>query len=124
MTVFNERRRHGAYLVSESGGATGGMRSREVGTLALGNVLDDGTVLGQLANKEYTAFDPDAVDGSQTPVAVLFGSVDTSVAAKSVVVNVRECEVNGHELTWPAAISAGAKATAIAALATKGIVVR
>ncbi|QKC89995.1 head decoration protein [Mesorhizobium sp. NZP2234] len=212
-TVLSENRRAGAYIVSESDGATGGMRSRDAGSLTGAAKLVDGTVLGQIAvaaavaaakagntgnatisavvtgpgakagvysveftaatkfdvtdpdgfkiksgatgaafaddlgftitvgatpmvagdgfnitvaagSKKFKAFDPAAVDGSQNARAVLFGNVDATLADKNVVVSMRETEVNANELTWPAGISAPNKATAIAALATKGIIVR
>ncbi|RUU94785.1 head decoration protein [Mesorhizobium sp. M6A.T.Cr.TU.017.01.1.1] len=74
--------------------------------------------------KKYKALDTAGVDGSQVAAAVLFADVDATDADVPGVVNVRETEVNDEELTWPAGISAGAKAAAIAALAAKGIIVR
>lgn len=213
MTIFNEGRRPGAHLVSEAAGATGGMRSREVGVITGAAALLAGTVLGQVAlgaavaaakggntgnatisavttgagaksgvysveftaatkfdvidpdgfkiksgatgaayaddlgftitvgatpmvagdgfnitvaagTKKYKALNPAAVDGSQIAAAVLFANVDATLADKNGVVNVRETEVNGEEITWPEGISGGAKTAAIAALAAKGIIVR
>ncbi|RWQ35842.1 MAG: head decoration protein [Mesorhizobium sp.] len=213
MPIFNEGRRPGVHIMSEAAGATGGMRSREVGVITGAAALLSGTVLGQVSvgaavaaakggntgnatisavvtgagaksgvysveftaatkfdvvdpdgfkiksgdtgaayaddlgftitvgatpmvagdgfnitvaagTKKFKALDTAGVDGSQVASAVLFANVDATDADVNGVVNVRETEVNGEEITWPAGISAGAKTAAIAALAAKGIIVR
>lgn len=124
-TVLTDNgKREGAYIVSEDQSATN-MRSRDRGTLLTGTVGLSGMVLGQVtASKKYKPFTTGASDGSQNPAAILFTSADASAADKPVVIHTRDCEVSDHELVWPAGISAGDKATAITALATKGIIVR
>lgn len=109
------------YLVSEANGT----RSREVITLAAGNALPPGAVLGQVtASGEYVAFNPAANDGSETAKAVLFASVDASAAAKAAVVTARDAEVAEASLVWVASVNTTQKKSALAALAVLGIVAR
>lgn len=126
--VLTEGSRNGEHIVSEAGGATGGMRSREVVTLASGALGVPGMVLGMLsASGKYvplTATAADPATGSEVAAAVLWGHVDATDADAAAVVHMRECEVNGALLVWPAGITSQAKTAAIAALASKGIIVR
>jgi hypothetical protein len=118
-------RREGGYIISESEGATGGMRSRDVGVLASGTVGVSGLVLAIVtASGKFAPLAPGTSDGTQNAAAVLFTGVDASAADKEVVVHVRECEVHDAKLIWPAGISTPNKAAAIAALKLKGIIVR
>lgn len=74
---------------------------------------------------KWVAFDQDLTDGSEVAAAVAFADVTTGAGADGVVVAlVRDCEVNGAELTWPADIEAGERTAAIAQLALAGIIVR
>jgi hypothetical protein len=72
----------------------------------------------------YKQLNTAATDGSQTAAAILYAGVDASAADKPCVVTARSAEVNGNELIWPAGISAGNKAAAIASLKGLGILVR
>lgn len=73
----------------------------------------------------YVAFNQDGTDGSQVAAAVAFDAVVTGSGADGAVVAiVRDAEVNGSELVWPADIETGEKAAAIAQLAAHGIIVR
>lgn len=118
-------KREGDYIISESAGATGGMRSRDRGTLLTGTVGVSGMVCGQVtASGKYTPLATGASDGSQNAAAILFTSADASAADAVAVFSVRETEVNDKELIWPAGISAPNKAAAVAALKAKGIIVR
>jgi hypothetical protein len=65
-----------------------------------------------------------ATNGTQTAAGILYAAVDATAADKPCVVIARAAEVNGNELIWPASISAGNKANAIAALKALGILVR
>jgi len=125
-TVFTDNgKREGGYIISESAGATGGMRSRDEVVLLAGTVGLSGMVLGQVtASGKYKPLDTAASDGSQSAAAILFSSKDASAADKRVVVTARESEVNDAELVWPAGISGPNKTAAIAALKAKGIIVR
>lgn len=110
-------------------GATGAAYLDDLGfTITVGAtpmIAGDGfNITVSAGSKKFKAFDPAAVDGSQNARAVLFGNVDATLADKPIVVSMRETEINGAEITWPAGISAPNKAIAIAALAAKGIIVR
>lgn len=73
----------------------------------------------------YVAFNQDGADGENIPVGVLFDAVTTGEGeTASAVAIVRHAQVRGPDLTWPADIEAGEKASAIAALAAIGIIVR
>jgi hypothetical protein len=73
---------------------------------------------------KLTILAPAAADGSQVAAGILVAPVDASAADVPCVILSRYAEVNGYELTWPAGISAGNKATAIAQLQAQGIVIR
>ena len=116
------------YLVSEANGT----RSREVVTIAQGQNLLPGAVLGKVAAAgKYVAVDPangsgegGTPDGSQTAVAVLFAAVDTTAAEKPGVITARDAEVAAHALAWPAGTTEPQKTAALAQLAAVGIVAR
>lgn len=75
-------------------------------------------------SSKATVLTPAAQDGSQAAGGILFADTDASAADVPCVLVTRQAEVNGLELTWPAGISAGDKAAAIAKLATAGLIVR
>jgi len=99
--------------------------SRDTVTLAAGNQLALGAVLGKLAGTdEYAEFDPAAADGSQVPVAVLVAAADASAAAVKTVAVTRHCVVSRQALVWKAGVTAPEKSAAEAALTKLGVVVR
>jgi hypothetical protein len=222
MTVLTDSgRREGGYIISESEGATGGMRSRDVGVLLSGTVGVSGMVVGKVVTGaattaaksggntgngtitmdattpvlagaktgvytvrciaaaanggtfrvegpngdvlgdvavaatfsddikfviadgatdfivgdgfditvaagtgKFSPLDPAANNGLAVADAILFTSADASAADARAVFTARESEVHDAKLVWPAGISAGNKAAAIAALKAKGIIVR
>jgi len=79
---------------------------------------DKGTV------DRYKAHDPDALDGSQSAIAILLDAVDASATDQQAVIIDRIAEVNGAVLTWKDQISTPNKAAGIASLLTNHIVVR
>lgn len=121
-------RRVGAYIVGEGAGADGGPGySRENVTFAEGAEYVPGMVLGRLANGTYVPLAAAAADpatGSHLPVAVCYGFYDATDDDVKGVASVRRTTVSGHELVWPAGYDAAKIATATAALAALGIVVR
>lgn len=127
-TVLTDKARVGCYIVSEAGGATGGMRSREKGVLLTGAVYEPGMVLGRLtANDKYVPLAAEAADpatGSHVPAAICFGHYDGSDGDVEGVVSKRETEANGHELIWPEGYAANDITAAESALREQGIVVR
>ena len=73
----------------------------------------------------YVAFNQDGTDGSAIAAAVLWDAVTTGSGADgSAVAIVRDAEINGGDLVWPADLEAGELTTATAQLALNGIIVR
>ena len=121
MAVLHEGKHTGEFLVSEGNGAI----SREVVTIAEGQDLGVGAVLGQLTSGgKYTALATTGTDGNEVAAAVLFDDVDATDGDKPGVVVARLAEVRASDLVWPSGITAGAKESAVAALAAKHIIVR
>ena len=101
--------------------------TRETVTLASGaGKLAPGTVLGRITiGGKYTVLTPGATNGSQNAAGLLWGPADATDADASCVVIVRgPTLVNRHEIIWPEGITEGQTNTAIAALATLGILQR
>ena len=119
MATLTEGMYPAEFLVSEASGT----RSRAVGTLASGNNLDAGTVVGVItASGKYADYDADAADGTETAAGVLLAPVDASSADADCVVIVRDAEVNADELTWTD--QANDETAGTADLAALGIIVR
>lgn len=73
---------------------------------------------------KYAPLDLAGTDGRQTAAAVLYEGCDATDADVRRVITARDTEVTAGELIWPTGISDGDKATALAALATHGIIAR
>jgi hypothetical protein len=121
MPTLTEGRHTGAFLVWEA------FRDycREVVTIGAGT-LEPGTVLGKItATGKYAAHDPDATDGTETAVAVLWGNADASGGDAPAVALVRgPAIVNRHDLVLAGTPSEPEITAAHAALAAAGILVR
>ncbi|WP_321336560.1 head decoration protein [Breoghania sp.] len=126
MAILSERSRVGCYIISEAGGETGGMRSRDVGTLLAGTKYAPGQLLGFVtASEKYAPLNAAGADGTENATAICFGWYDATAADyDGAVLTVRETEANGLELVWPNGISDADKTAAIADLAALGIIVR
>lgn len=99
--------------------------SREVVTLASGQDLAAGAVLGQkTADGEYAEHDPAAGDGTETAVAILYDSEDTVDGAAKVTVVARLAAVVESQLSWIDGIATADKDDAITALANNFIITR
>jgi len=85
---------------------------------------DSFTTTVAAGSDKYVTYNQDGVDGSELAAGILYDNVNATAADVEAVVYVRDCEVNGSELTWPADIDAGEKTAAIAQLAALGIIVR
>ncbi|BBK30302.1 bacteriophage lambda head decoration protein D [Stella humosa] len=124
MAVLTETRHAGGFMVSEANG----FRSRETVTVLSGQVLQAGTVLGRItASGKYVAWEASTsaeADGSTTVRAILYGPVDATAGDTKGVIVIRDAEVNGGELVYPAGTQPQEKAVAIAALLALGIIVR
>lgn len=123
MTVLNEGRHPGEFLLTEANG----QRSRENITVASGaGVIAPGTVLGKVtASGKYLASAVGAADGSETAVAIALYGCDATSADAQIAAIVRDAEVNANTLSYHAdRDQAAEKAAANADLAAAGIIVR
>jgi hypothetical protein len=73
---------------------------------------------------KWTAWNPSAVDGSQTVAGILYAAKDTTSADKAAVAVARAAEVNASELIWPTGANAATIAAGIAGLKAVGILAR
>jgi hypothetical protein len=102
-----------------------GHRSVDNGTLIMGQDLPANRVVGQItASKKWTGYDPNASDGSQTRLGILYAAVDATDADSPCVVITRDCEVIRDQLTYTPLSPAAVPATAEAALAVYHVIVR
>ena len=74
--------------------------------------------------EQWKAFHQDGTDGTHVASGVLYDDCDAVAAAQRATAVVRDAEVNGHALTWPADITAEEKDRAVLQLATAGLIVR
>ena len=100
--------------------------SREAATLAAGQNLQLGTVLGRkTADGKLYALAPAATDGTETAVSVLAVDTDATLIDRDDAIAVaRHAIVARNALIWPAGITAPQKAAAEAQLGALGILVR
>lgn len=103
----------------------GGYHSFVISTIAAGQVLDAGSVLGwHTASKKFKQLTPGASDGTQNARAVLYANVDASEGDVVAVVIDLSCELKGAELVWPEGINPTQKANALDQLTGLGLIVR
>lgn len=100
--------------------------SREVVTIAAGQNLQLGTVLGRkTADGKLYALDPGATDGTEIAVGVLATDTDaTLIDREDALLIARHAIVARNALIWPNGITAAQKDAAVAQLADLGILVR
>lgn len=123
MTAIHEPLNLGDLLKYEEGALR---YSREVATVAAGQKLTLGTVVGrETLTGKIKQLDSLATDGSQTPVGVLLVDVDASlIDVQDALLLTRHAVLASNCVVWPAGIAADAKAAATEALALLGIVIR
>ena len=121
MTTLSESTHPGGFLVWEAHRDY----TRETITVASGT-LTPGTVLGQItASGKHAAHDPNATDGTETAVAVLWGKADASAGDAPAVAVVRgPAIVNRFDLVFTGTPSDPEIAAAHTALLAAGILVR
>ena len=85
--------------------------SRKAVTIASGaGILKTGTVLGKItASGKYLTAETDAVDGSQTAVAVLLDDIDATSADKTAKIVVRHATLKTSGLIYGATVDDSAK---------------
>lgn len=98
--------------------------SREAVTIGTAADLTIGAVLGKItATGKYIHSTPGAVDGSETPAAVLLEDAAAAAADVTAVVLVRHSRVRRSALNYEAVINTvGERDTAVAALKAVGII--
>ncbi|TIQ18900.1 MAG: head decoration protein [Mesorhizobium sp.] len=83
------------------------------------------TVAVDAEDFQYVAYNPAGADGSEVAVAIaIYGVVTPADATAAIAIIARDAEVNGHQIEWPAGITAAAKADAVQALEARGIIIR
>ena len=126
MATLQKSQATASFIVSESNG----YRSRDdvTVTVSANTTFSAGTVLGKItASGKFVRHNAAAVDGSELESGVLFETIanTTASAVDNASVNfARDCEVNGHELTYEAGADAPQIITSDAALKALGIIVR
>ena len=99
--------------------------SREVVTIASGQNLSIGTVLGKVtATGKYKQIDFDATDGSEKAAGILLQDVDASAADAEGVTLVRDSIVITTDLVWPDGATEAQKSQALSELKALGIITR
>lgn len=83
------------------------------------------TIAAATDEDQYKNLDLSATDGAEHAAAIALYAVTTGVGETASIAGiVRDTEVNGNEIEWPAGITSDQKAAAIAELAAAGIIVR
>ena len=118
-TVFNEQIYLGDLLKFEEEN----LYSRDTITVAAGQNLLLGTVLGMLGSKAV-ALSPAATDGSEKAIGILIDDVDATAADSESVMVSRNATVSDRYVIWPTGITATQKSAAIAELNVLGVVLR
>jgi hypothetical protein len=123
MTTKTEVLPHdGGFLISEANG----FLSREEVTLVqvAAASVKAGSVMGLRDDGKYQQMDPASSEGNTAAAGVLLNEVDATAGdAKGVLIR-RYAEVRDDDLVWLSTLSAGQKATGIAALLVLGIQTR
>lgn len=121
MTTYTETNRVGDVLKREFDP----LHNRETVTVAEGQDLLCGTVLGKITGGNYTQLDTGVSSGEDVAAAVLLFDCDATDDAKAAVVLKRgPAVVAASALIWPAGISGPDKSQALIELEALGIVVR
>ncbi|MGH8429300.1 MAG: head decoration protein, partial [Solimonas sp.] len=100
--------------------------SRDLATVAAAQNLLLGAIVGRdSATSKLKALDPAATDGTEMAVGVLAADVDaTLIDREDALLITRHAIVASHALVWPVAVTPTDKATAIAQLEARGVIVR
>jgi hypothetical protein len=118
MTTLTEGRHAGEFILSEANGS----RSRENVTVASGQDLAAGAVLGKITSGgKYAAYDNGASDGTEVAAAILLDACDATGGDVAAAVIARDAEVNGECLGY---LTGADEAAGIADLLAVGIIVR
>ena len=98
--------------------------SRDEVTVATGQALALGAVVGRNSSSEIVAIDPSATDGTEIAIGVMAETVEATAATTPAVIIARHALVAQPALVWPSGITAAQIATALSQLEQRGIVAR
>ncbi len=100
--------------------------SREAATIAAGQNLPLGTVLGRnAADGKHRGLDPAATDGTETPIGVLANAIDaTSGERRDAILITRHAIVAKTALVWPMALTGAQRTAYEQQLTERGVLVR
>jgi len=123
MSILAEKLTPGDVFKFEDGPEA--LFSRDNILVISGQNLLIGTVVSKItASGKVTILAPAAVDGSQTPVGIMFSNTDATAGDTKGVMVARDAIYADVKAIWPGGISGPQKTAAIAALASLGIIPR
>ncbi|QUI60584.1 head decoration protein [Wolbachia endosymbiont of Spodoptera picta] len=97
--------------------------SRDQITVAKGQNLKLGTVVGRDKDNMIRIINPTATDGTQTAIGAIVSDVNATENAKAVIIT-RSAMLADYAVVWPANITKEQKNAAIKPLEARGIIVR
>lgn len=97
--------------------------TREEITVAKGQNLKLGTIVGYDKDNMIKIMNPTATDGTQTAIGAIINDVNARENTKAVIVT-RAAMLADHAVVWPANITEEQKAAAIKQLEARGIIIR
>ncbi|WP_341823210.1 head decoration protein [Wolbachia endosymbiont (group A) of Clivina fossor] len=97
--------------------------TREEITVAKGQNLKLGTVVGYDKDNMIKIINPTATDGTQTAIGVITSDVNATETIKAVIIT-RIAMLADHAVVWPANIIEEQKAAAIKQLEARGVIIR
>ncbi|APR98994.1 head decoration protein [Wolbachia endosymbiont of Folsomia candida] len=120
MTCITEQNNLGDLLKYEASN----LYSRDQITVAKGQNLTLGTVVGLDKDNLIKILNPAATDGTQTAIGVIANNVDAKAADTKAVIITRIALLADHSVVWPANITEEQKTAAIKQLESRGIIIR
>jgi hypothetical protein len=114
--------RPGGHVITEANYAI----SREQIVLApTAVVLPSGTALGKItASGKYAPYNPAGADGTQNFAGFLYERRDISAGDQRAVAHVRQCEINGREVTYINTLTSPQQTAFETSAAAQGVLVR
>ncbi|WP_264337591.1 MULTISPECIES: head decoration protein [unclassified Wolbachia] len=97
--------------------------SRDQITVAKGQNLKLGTVVGRDKDNMIRIINPTATDGTQTAIGAIVSDVNATENAKAVIIT-RSAMLADYAVVWPANITEEQKTAAIKQLEGRGIIIR
>ncbi|WP_264735995.1 head decoration protein [Wolbachia endosymbiont (group A) of Rhinocyllus conicus] len=97
--------------------------TREEITVAKGQNLKLGTVVGYDKDNMIKIINPTATDGTQTAIGVITSDINATETTKAVIIT-RIAMLADHAVVWPANITEEQKAAAIKQLEARGVIIR